>query len=114
MIPRLDRFAWIALLFCCFSLCTTRPIGPIEYADAGHVGAPDTTSSIDALFDKIHDAEVASDSLSNALSRSVSVRNSPRQTVIKSEREIWTGPYRDSTGPFNFEINSHQNNNNNE
>ena len=114
MIPELDRYAWIALLCCCFSVCTTRPIDTQKKA-ASVVQKVDTVDRVTLLLNRIKAAEVQGESLSSAIVKANTVVKKPRVSV-RSEREIWIGPYRDSTGgkQFNFEINSHQNNNNNE
>lgn len=114
-LPTLDRFAWVALFFCAFSLCTTRPIDTDRRTASNEVAQSDAPDKIDALNAKIEAVEAKSGSLSVAI-RGIVYAPKNRRVSVRSEREIWIGPYRDSTGgkPFNFEINSHQNNNNNE
>ena len=114
MIPELDRYAWVALLCCCFSLCTTRPIHTGEKSQSPGQKADTASDRITLLFDRIKAAEVAGESLSTAISKAE--KKMPEKVSMRSEREIWTGPYKDSTGgaPFNFEIILHQNKKNNE
>ena len=115
-LPTLDRFAWVALFFCAFSLCTTRPIDTDRRTASSEVEQSGTPDKIDALNAKIEAVEAKSGSLSVAIRGIVYEPKKRRVIEFRPEREIWIGPYRDSTGgkQFNFEINSHQNNNNNE
>ena len=67
----------------------------------------DTVDRVTLLLNRIKAAEVQGESLSSAIVKANTVAKNPRVSV-RSEREIWIGPYCDSTGgkPFNFEINS--------
>lgn len=52
-LPTLDRFAWVALFFCAFSLCTTRPIDTDRRTASNEVEQSDTPDKIDSLNAKI-------------------------------------------------------------
>lgn len=66
-LPTLDRFAWVALFFCAFSLCTTRPIDTDRRTASNEVEQSDTPDKIDALNAKIEAVEAKSSSLSVAI-----------------------------------------------
>ena len=66
-LPTLDRFAWVALFFCAFSLCTTRPIDTDRRTASNEMEQSDAPDKIDALNAKIEAVEAKSSSLSVAI-----------------------------------------------
>ena len=100
MIPKLDRFAWIALLCCCFSVCTTRPIDLHRRTASNEVEQSDAPDKIDALNAKIEAVEAKSSSLSVALRGIVYAPKKRRVIEFRPERDIWKSA--DSVGGKQF------------
>ena len=99
-LPTLDRFAWIALFFCAFSLCTTRPIDTDRRTASNEVEQSDAPDKIDALNAKIEAVEAKSSSLSVALRGIVYAPKKRRVIEFRPERDIWKSA--DSVGGKQF------------
>lgn len=99
VLPRLDRFAWIALFFCAFSLCTTRPIDPQRRTAA----IPAIPDKIDALNARISAVQASGESLSISIRGIVYVPKKQRIIEVRPEQDIWKS--KDSVGgrPFKWE-----------
>lgn len=98
-LPTLDRFAWIALFFCAFSLCTTRPIDTSK-----RTAAIDTPiDKIDALNAKIDRVQASGESLSFEIRGIVYAPKKRRVIEVRPEQDIWKSA--DSVGgrPFKWE-----------
>jgi len=90
MNPRqLDRFGLLALLCCCFSVCTTRPITQKTIADVPNMSAYEATpDKVDSLFLQIATVEEQGESLATRLSIAINQqkkeRAKPRTFTISS------------------------------
>ena len=91
MIPRLDRFAWVALLCCAFSVCTTRPIDKrIKESETQPTFVSSKFDKCDALLSRIDEVSAKSESLSNAMDAAIKRENRRRVVEIRAAEKDTT------------------------
>lgn len=99
MIPRLDRFAWMALLCCAFSVCTTRPIDKRQKSNYEAVVVSEKCDKCDNLLKRIDEVSAKSESLDSRLSLAIRLASKRKPPEIRPAKKDTTEIFESHQSP---------------